>query len=75
MSWQDRAACRGMDPDIFYPARNEPTKYARRVCQGCDVRDECLEAALAEPERFGIWGGFTEKERRLIKRRRLAASA
>jgi WhiB family redox-sensing transcriptional regulator len=42
---------------------------AKRVCLSCEVRQECLEYALAHDERFGIWGGLSERERRRLKRR------
>ena len=54
------------------PSDNEKggsTREAKRVCLSCDVRSECLEYALAHDERFGIWGGLSERERRRLKRR------
>lgn len=65
--WQDLANCFGVDPDLFFPARGESAKEAKAVCSGCIVKDDCLAAGLHE--RFGIWGGLSERERRVIRRR------
>lgn len=70
LSWQDHANCLGIDPDLFFPERGEPTTEAKAVCAGCRVRTECLEYALAIREPHGIWGGASARERRLIRRRR-----
>lgn len=71
--WQAHGNCRGVDPNLFFPERGESTRDAKAVCAGCAVRDECLEHALSRPEKFGIWGGLSERERRRIRRaRRLA---
>ena len=69
-SWQDQANCLGVDPDLFFPERGASTREAKEVCRGCVVRMECLEYALANGEKFGIWGGMSERERRRIRRRR-----
>ena len=69
-SWQDEANCMGVDPDLFFPERGASTREAKEVCRGCVVRVECLEYALANGEKFGIWGGMSERERRRIRRRR-----
>lgn len=66
--WQERALCAQTDPEAFFPEKGGSTREAKRICQGCEVRDECLEYALAHDERFGIWGGLSERERRRIKR-------
>lgn len=68
-AWVRRAACRGMDPAIFFPLTDEEAEQALAVCRGCSVRQECLEYALAAKERYGVWGGTTERERRRILRR------
>jgi WhiB family redox-sensing transcriptional regulator len=70
LSWRQRAACRGADPDIFYPASDEEAEPAKAICGQCSVRQPCLEYALANRERDGIWGGATERERRRIIRQR-----
>ena len=72
-SWQDQANCLGVDPDLFFPERGASTREAKEVCRGCVVRLECLEYALANGEKFGIWGGMSERERRRIRRARALA--
>lgn len=73
-SWRDRAACRGIDPDIFYPVSDEDADAAKGICSACPVREACLEYALANRERDGVWGGATERERRrMIRQRRKSA--
>jgi WhiB family transcriptional regulator, redox-sensing transcriptional regulator len=68
--WRQNAACRGLDPEIFYPADEEEADAAKSVCAECHVREICLEHALGSRERDGVWGGATEKERRRIIRQR-----
>lgn len=80
--WQEHAACRYVDPDLFFPARGASVKEAKAVCNGsittneagdrvmvppCPVRAQCLEAALANGEKHGIWGGLSERERRRLR--------
>lgn len=69
MSWQDDANCRGLDAEIFFTARDESTSEAKEICHECDVQAECLAFAINNGERFGIWGGLSERERRRIRRR------
>ena len=66
--WQDRALCAQTDPEAFFPEKGGSTREAKRICRGREVRGECLEYALANDERFGIWGGLSERERRRLKR-------
>ncbi len=66
--WQERALCAQTDPEAFFPEKGGSTREAKRICLGCEVRDECLEYALQNDERFGIWGGLSERERRRLKR-------
>ncbi len=68
IGWQDRALCAQTDPEAFFPEKGGSTREAKRVCRGCEVRAECLEYALEHDERFGIWGGLSERERRRLKR-------
>ncbi len=70
LSWQNRAACRGIDTEIFFPISDEEAEPAKAVCGACPVREACLEHALADREREGVWGGATERERRRIIRQR-----
>ena len=67
--WQERALCAQTDPEAFFPEKGGSTREAKRICSGCEVRAECLEYALANDERFGIWGGLSERERRRVKKR------
>jgi len=69
LGWQERALCAQTDPEAFFPEKGGSTREAKRVCVSCEVRAECLEYALANDERFGIWGGLSERERRKLKRR------
>jgi WhiB family redox-sensing transcriptional regulator len=66
--WQDRALCAQTDPEAFFPEKGGSTREAKRICLGCEVKDQCLDYALAHDERFGIWGGLSERERRRLKR-------
>lgn len=68
--WREQAACRGMDPDVFFPARGKPRGEAMRVCAGCKVQKECLEYALDNGMTLGIWGGVSERARRQLRRGR-----
>jgi len=69
IGWQERALCAQTDPEAFFPEKGGSTREAKKVCTGCEVRMECLEYALELDERFGIWGGLSERERRKLKRR------
>ncbi len=66
--WHGRALCAQTDPEAFFPEKGGSTRDAKKICTGCDVRSECLSYALANDERFGIWGGLSERERRRLKR-------
>ena len=69
--WSTQAACRGLDPLIFYPATDEEAEVAKGVCAACPVQDDCLEHAIEQREHNGVWGGATDRERqRIIRRRR-----
>ena len=71
--WQARANCMGVDPDLFFPERGASTREAKEVCRGCVAREDCLEYALDNGEKFGIWGGMSERERRRLRRARALA--
>jgi WhiB family transcriptional regulator, redox-sensing transcriptional regulator len=66
--WTMRAKCRGMEDALFPEASDQ--KRARLVCSGCPVRFECLAEALDNRIEWGVWGGMTERERRLLLRQR-----
>jgi WhiB family redox-sensing transcriptional regulator len=68
LAWQARALCAQTDPESFFPEKGGSTREAKRVCQTCEVKTECLEYALMHDERFGIWGGLSERERRRVRR-------
>ncbi|WP_349828702.1 WhiB family transcriptional regulator [Brevibacterium litoralis] len=67
LAWQDQALCAQTDPEAFFPEKGGSTREAKKVCASCEVRSECLDYALDNDERFGIWGGLSERERRKIK--------
>jgi WhiB family transcriptional regulator, redox-sensing transcriptional regulator len=74
-SWQDQAACRDADPELFFSTDDGSRREALTLCAPCPVRTECLEHALAHREAYGIWGGTDEQERkRLVRRRRRHAA-
>nr|WP_277605632.1 WhiB family transcriptional regulator [Glycomyces sp. L485] len=66
--WQVRALCAQTDPEAFFPEKGGSTRDAKRICARCEVKENCLQYALEHDERFGIWGGLSERERRKIKR-------
>lgn len=66
--WKERAACKGMDVTIFFPRQGEPNHTALKVCESCEVRKECLKFAMDNFERYGVWGGYSERRRRTIRR-------
>lgn len=68
--WYDDALCAQTDPELFYPEKGGSVREAKSICASCDVREQCLEEALDHDERFGIWGGLSERERRKLKRER-----
>jgi WhiB family redox-sensing transcriptional regulator len=71
--WQDVAACREIPVEMFFPPAEQESEVAKAVCANCTVRQPCLEFALAEAERFGIWGGLTSLERRSLAAKRRKA--
>lgn len=74
MSWRAKAACRGVEPGLFYPVDEDEAEDAKAICAVCTVREACLDWALSTRERDGVWGGATERERRrMIRQRRRSA--
>jgi WhiB family redox-sensing transcriptional regulator len=65
-SWEERALCAQTDPEAFFPEKGGSTRDAKAVCLDCEVRPDCLDAALQSGERFGIRGGLSERERRKL---------
>ena len=66
--WQEKALCAQTDPEAFFPEKGGSTREAKRVCSSCEVRAECLEYALENDERFGIWGRLSGREPRRMRR-------
>jgi len=69
LSWQTDSLCAQTDPEAFFPEKGGSTRDAKKICVSCEVRTQCLEYALANDERFGIWGGLSERERRKLRKR------
>lgn len=69
LGWQGDALCAQTDPEAFFPEKGGSTRDAKKVCGVCNVKAQCLEYALANDERFGIWGGLSERERRRLRKR------
>ena len=72
--WQEQARCREHDPELFFPEKGGSSREAKRICSECPVRIECLNYALRRDERYGVWGGMSERERRDRKSTRLNSS-
>ena len=74
MDWRHRAACRDVDPELFFPVGNTgpaiaQIEEAKKVCNRCEVKEPCLAWALESGQDAGVWGGLSEDERRALKRR------
>ena len=65
--WASDALCAQTDPESFFPDKGDSTREAKKVCAQCFVQAECLDWALTTNERFGIWGGLSERERRKVQ--------
>jgi WhiB family transcriptional regulator, redox-sensing transcriptional regulator len=74
VDWQDHAECRGAH-GVFFPGRGEDTRALKAICASCPVRECCLDHALANGEKWGVWGGTSERERRRIRKTRRLAEA
>ena len=72
LAWQTDALCAQTDPEAFFPEKGGSTRDAKRICTSCEVKGQCLDYALSNDERFGIWGGLSERERRRLRRARTA---
>lgn len=71
-AWMDDALCAQTDPEAFFPDKGGSTRNAKAICEKCDARAECLAYALTRDERYGIWGGLSERERRRLKKGKAA---
>ena len=69
LAWQSDSLCAQTDPEAFFPEKGGSTRDAKKICTSCEVRTRCLEYALENDERFGIWGGLSERERRKLRKR------
>jgi WhiB family redox-sensing transcriptional regulator len=69
LAWQSDSLCAQTDPEAFFPEKGGSTRDAKKICATCEVKAQCLEYALANDERFGIWGGLSERERRKLRKR------
>jgi WhiB family redox-sensing transcriptional regulator len=79
-NWRSAGACLSADPDLFFPISSagpgeRQIAQAKMICAGCQVRQECLEFALAHDLVYGIWGGTTPEDRRRNRRRKRRAAA
>ncbi|WP_304621701.1 WhiB family transcriptional regulator [Rothia sp. ZJ1223] len=71
LAWQADALCAQTDPEAFFPEKGGSTRDAKRVCSECPVRQACLDYAMENDERFGIWGGLSERERRRLRKQNI----
>ncbi|WP_345377484.1 WhiB family transcriptional regulator [Frondihabitans cladoniiphilus] len=69
LAWQADSLCAQTDPEAFFPEKGGSTRDAKKICASCDVKAQCLDYALQNDERFGIWGGLSERERRKLRKR------
>jgi WhiB family redox-sensing transcriptional regulator len=67
-AWQAQALCAETGADFFFPEPGSSVREAKRICGMCEMRSACLEYALSNDERFGVWGGLSEKERLHLRR-------
>lgn len=81
LEWQEEALCRQYSVDLFFGPdhaeseidRQAREAHAKSICQRCPVKEPCLEYAMETAQKYGIWGGMTDKERSSLKRRRARA--
>jgi WhiB family redox-sensing transcriptional regulator len=72
LTWQEEGSCRGVDPEVFFPISDDDAWRAKEICGVCHVRSDCLAFSLQNRERYGVWGGVTERERSEMLRRGVA---
>lgn len=68
IAWQEQALCAQTGADFFFPEPGSSVREAKRICGLCESRSACLRYALDNDERFGVWGGLSEKERMQLRR-------
>ncbi|WP_318253031.1 WhiB family transcriptional regulator [Mycolicibacterium neoaurum] len=66
--WTDGALCTQVDPEAFFPEKGEQSRPAKKVCQRCDVRDQCLKFAMDNDLRYGVFGGLSARDRTKLRR-------
>ncbi|MEU1039248.1 WhiB family transcriptional regulator [Streptomyces sp. NPDC005551] len=69
-AWREQALCAQTGADFFFPEPGSSVREAKRICGMCEMRSACLDYALNNDERFGVWGGLSEKERLGLRRAR-----
>jgi WhiB family transcriptional regulator, redox-sensing transcriptional regulator len=75
VSWKNRAACVGYPSSVFFPTADTPPDLvdkAKSICEVCPVAQDCLEYAFETNQVAGVWGGYTEAERRSMRRKWLS---
>lgn len=72
-NWQLKGSCRGLDPNFFHPSKGESSDTPKMMCKNCPVKESCLSFAIVNFEKFGVWGGTSERERRAIRNTLLQA--
>ncbi|MFE9251397.1 WhiB family transcriptional regulator [Streptomyces sp. NPDC007088] len=65
--WQEGALCAQIGTEFFFPEPGSSVREAKRICRSCTIRRDCLEYALRQDERYGVWGGLSEKERKRLR--------
>jgi WhiB family redox-sensing transcriptional regulator len=68
MFWHNDARCREHDPDLFFSAGSRSERRAKAICERCPVREQCLSFAIESGTDFGVWGGTSSRERRVLRR-------
>lgn len=79
-NWRAAGACLSADPDLFFPISSSgpgerQIARAKKICAGCQVRQECLDFAITHDQAYGIWGGTTPEDRQRARRRKRRAAA
>lgn len=74
-AWSDQAACEGMGTGLFYSESPAIVAHAKAICGECPAKQACLAFALEVNERFGVWGGKTEKERARLRNKQRKSAA
>lgn len=73
-AWMAESLCAQVDPELFFPDKGASTKEAKKVCQKCPVTSECLEYAMSSDDRYGVFGGLSERDRRKLRKEARSAT-